>query len=97
MPVSYTDVVGDWYAEIGNYLWPATATGAVNNGSVVGHFTQVVWKGTTKVGCGYNTACQNVFASDGLTNNAVCVHVFSRSAFHHTVPQTFTGRSPRTP
>lgn len=71
VPVSYADVVGDWYAEIGNYLWPATATGAVSNGSVVGHFTQVVWKGTTKVGCGYNTVCHNVFASDGLTNNAV--------------------------
>ena len=37
----------DWYAEIKDYSWSAPGFG-MNTG----HFTQVVWKGTTKLGCG---------------------------------------------
>ena len=37
-----------WYNEIKDYDF---ATGASKNGKATGHFTQVVWKGTTQVGC----------------------------------------------
>eukprot|EP00294_Goniomonas_avonlea_P013752 CAMPEP_0114553636 /NCGR_PEP_ID=MMETSP0114-20121206/7775_1 /TAXON_ID=31324 /ORGANISM="Goniomonas sp, Strain m" /LENGTH=347 /DNA_ID=CAMNT_0001738615 /DNA_START=12 /DNA_END=1055 /DNA_ORIENTATION=+ len=39
--------VDAWYDEVANYNF---ATGA-SNGGTIGHFTQVVWKATTKVGC----------------------------------------------
>ena len=32
-----------------------------------GHFTQVVWKGTTEIGCGFTTGC-----SPGYANVWVC-------------------------
>ncbi|XP_070549043.1 uncharacterized protein [Ptychodera flava] len=41
--------VGDWYSEINNYDFNTfTAVG----GAMVGHFTQVVWKSSTELGCG---------------------------------------------
>jgi pathogenesis-related protein 1 len=41
--------VRGWYDEIRSYDF---ATGASKDGGVIGHFTQVVWKGTSEVGCG---------------------------------------------
>ena len=38
-----------WYDEIANYDF---STGASSNGEVIGHFTQLVWKKSTKVGFG---------------------------------------------
>ena len=43
---SVTDFVNDWYGEISNYDF------ASGTGDGTGHFTQVVWKATTHVGCG---------------------------------------------
>lgn len=41
------DAVRSWYSEIKDYNF---ATGN-SNGGAIGHFTQVVWKTTTKIGC----------------------------------------------
>lgn len=39
--------VKDWYNEIANYDFAQ----GTSTGGVIGHFTQVVWKSTTQVGC----------------------------------------------
>ena len=48
-----------WYNEVVDYNF---ATGSANSpGKVVGHFTQVVWKNSTKLGCavaGGNVCCR---------------------------------------
>lgn len=41
--------VMSWYAELGSYDF--SNPGVVKNGTI-GHFTQVVWKATTSLGCG---------------------------------------------
>jgi uncharacterized protein YkwD len=43
---SVTAMINDWYSEIGMYDF------ASGTGDGTGHFTQVVWKSTTQVGCG---------------------------------------------
>ena len=42
------DVTNLWYLENNNYDY---ATGEAKNNAVVGHFTQLVWKSSTKIGC----------------------------------------------
>ncbi|AET37312.1 uncharacterized protein Ecym_1054 [Eremothecium cymbalariae DBVPG len=44
------EVVNAWYEEIKYYNFN-DVTGTVHNGYDVGHFTQLVWADTTKVGC----------------------------------------------
>ncbi|MBO3459874.1 CAP family protein [Aetokthonos hydrillicola Thurmond2011] len=54
--------VDRWYGEITNYDY--------NNptfSSATGHFTQVVWKNTTTLGCGYAEGAKTV---NGITYNA---------------------------
>jgi len=46
---SWLIAVKDWHDEEKNYDWK---TGKSSNGKAIGHFTQVVWKKATKVGCG---------------------------------------------
>ena len=41
-------VADNWYSENKNYDY---ASGGSKNGGVVGHFTQLVWKATTQIGC----------------------------------------------
>lgn len=41
--------VHDWYSEIKDYDF---ATGQSTNGNAVGHFTQIVWRTSSRVGCG---------------------------------------------
>jgi hypothetical protein len=68
--VSYENAINSWYGEIADYLWPAASGATKTNGGVIGHFTQVVWRSTTKVGCGANSKCSNMFG-DGWANNVV--------------------------
>jgi hypothetical protein len=46
-PAPATDATKSWYGEIIDYNF---ATAAANPGAVTGHFTQLVWKGTTTIG-----------------------------------------------
>ena len=71
-PINYTDAVESWYSEISDYLFPTSASGAISNGGVTGHFTQIVWKDTTQVGCGGNTGCTNKFGTGWNNNVVVC-------------------------
>ena len=44
--------VGWWVGEIANYRYPAPIP-ACAKGKVCGHYTQVVWRETTEVGCAF--------------------------------------------
>ncbi|KAF8271341.1 CAP domain-containing protein [Lactarius quietus] len=60
---SITDAVGDWAAEVSQYD---------PNNPVPSHFTQIVWKSTTQVGCAVQT-CSGIFdASYGPAQYYVC-------------------------
>jgi glioma pathogenesis-related protein 2 len=48
-PGTSAGAVNSWYSEIKNYDF---ANPSASNGKPTGHFTQVVWKGSTKVGAG---------------------------------------------
>ena len=47
--VSPTKAVGEWGSEKADYNYQ---TNACNKSKMCGHYTQVVWKDTTQVGCG---------------------------------------------
>jgi uncharacterized protein YkwD len=57
--------VSDWYSEVKNYNY--ASPGFSSN---TGHFTQVVWKGSTQLGCG---AAQGTATIQGTTYNAFYV------------------------
>jgi hypothetical protein len=46
--------VDAWYAEVKNYN---LASNTCHAGAVCGHYTQLMWKGTTNVGCGWKPSC----------------------------------------
>ncbi len=54
--VSSTNAVGEWGSEKANYNYQ---TNACTKGKVCGHYTQVVWKDTTQVGCGKSICSDN--------------------------------------
>jgi uncharacterized protein YkwD len=60
-----TDAVTDWYDEVKNYDY--ANPGSSGN---TGHFTQVVWKGSTQLGCG---AAQGIATINGTRYNAFYV------------------------
>ena len=43
-------ITNDWYSENKNYNYN---TGKAKNNGVIGHFTQLVWKASKKIGCAY--------------------------------------------
>ena len=43
-------MVDAWYGEVGNYDYTTPEA----HTATTGHFTQVIWKGTTTLGCGYS-------------------------------------------
>ena len=67
-PLSPTDptwgsqATTDWYNEISDWNF-ATSTG--NAGKVTGHFTQVVWKATTHLGCGV-ASCPGMLMANSI-------------------------------
>jgi uncharacterized protein YkwD len=58
-----SDAVQVWAAEASNYTY---ASNSCASGQQCGHYTQLVWRSTTAVGCGM-THCQNLQLSDGST------------------------------
>ncbi|EFJ53198.1 hypothetical protein VOLCADRAFT_55043, partial [Volvox carteri f. nagariensis] len=48
--------VKGWYSEVKDYDWDAARLFADNWARGTGHFTQVVWKGTSFLGCGMGMA-----------------------------------------
>lgn len=63
----HRQAAGDWYSEIKDYKFGAANPAEDTNG-VVGHFTQLVWKASTEVGCANAT-----YAKDGMfTVVSVC-------------------------
>ena len=56
MSVNGNDATDDWYSEVSLYDFnnPGYTSG-------VGHFTQLVWKGSKQLGCG--VSCQNNYCS----------------------------------
>ncbi|RUS29546.1 CAP domain-containing protein [Jimgerdemannia flammicorona] len=57
----WQSVIAAWYNEVSKYNYndPESSTGT-------GHFTAVVWKSTTKIGCGYSKC------NDEYGNRMVC-------------------------
>eukprot|EP00877_Chromochloris_zofingiensis_P015156 jgi/Chrzof1/9895/Cz04g19290.t1 len=49
---SFQQAVNDWYAEVSQYSYQAG-----QYSSATGHFTQMVWKGSSQLGCGYAPSC----------------------------------------
>jgi len=58
---SMEDGVNLWAQEHENYDYDSNTS---INGNVIGHYTQVVWENTLKVGCG-KTQCSPILKSDG--------------------------------
>jgi len=55
------DVVDGWASEAHDY---DLAGNTCASGKVCGHYTQLVWRGTTRVGCGASKC--NLFGADGV-------------------------------
>ncbi|KAG7474238.1 cysteine-rich venom latisemin-like [Solea senegalensis] len=47
-PYSWSQAIGAWHSEVEHYQYPNIST----NGESIGHYTQVVWNTSYKVGCG---------------------------------------------
>lgn len=63
--LSSTQVVGSWYSEIGQYNF-SNPIGSYRTGKV-GHFTQVVWRGSSQLGCAVATCAAP--APDGANSS----------------------------
>jgi len=61
---SYVEMVGYWMNEKRSFVYGAYPDCSTSRSAVVGHFTQMVWKNATSVGC--------AFSSNGKTDFLVC-------------------------
>ncbi|XP_042345375.1 cysteine-rich venom protein [Plectropomus leopardus] len=56
-PAPWSAVIGAWHREVSNYQFPFSST---NNRSI-GHYTQVVWNSSYKVGCAMTLCPNNIY------------------------------------
>ncbi|RVE63084.1 hypothetical protein OJAV_G00164950 [Oryzias javanicus] len=56
-PNSWTSVIKAWYQEVSHFTFPNAST----NGKPIGHYTQVVWNSSYKVGCGVTLCPNNIY------------------------------------
>lgn len=59
MEVTGATAVQAWYDEINDYPSYYGESAVDNATGVVGHFTQVVWKDSTNLGCGVGCSADN--------------------------------------
>ncbi len=76
------DVVMDWVSEDANYDY---ATNSCAGGEVCGHYTQVVWRDSTKLGCGVAMCTDNSPFGGGSWQFWVC---------DYDPPGNFDGQKP---
>lgn len=67
----YTGWVKDWYAEIRFQAWTAGAEDVGTTGGTIGHYTQVIWAESNRVGCGATYCTGDAWGSTG-GHNFVC-------------------------
>ena len=61
---SYGEMVGYWINEKNSFVYGAFPNCSTSRSAIVGHYTQIVWKNTTAVGC--------AMSSNGKTDFLVC-------------------------
>jgi pathogenesis-related protein 1 len=82
--VTGTDVVSDWAGEAANYTYSTNSCAA---GQSCGHYTQLVWRNTTAVGCAVQQCTTNSPFGPSFPDWAFAVCDFSP-------PGNFNGESP---
>ncbi|XP_068426798.1 cysteine-rich venom protein pseudecin [Clinocottus analis] len=55
--VPWTGVINAWNNEVSNYVYPNGS----KNGQNTGHYTQVVWNSSYKIGCGMTKCPNNIY------------------------------------
>ncbi|XP_038566207.1 cysteine-rich venom protein [Micropterus salmoides] len=56
-PFAWKDVVDAWHSEVAHYLYPNGST----DGESIGHYTQVVWNSSYRVGCAVTLCPNNIY------------------------------------
>ncbi|KAL7394476.1 hypothetical protein ABVT39_026587 [Epinephelus coioides] len=56
-PYPWTAVINSWHNEVAHYQYPNGST----NGKPIGHYTQVVWNSSYRVGCGVKLCPKNIY------------------------------------
>ena len=73
VPITGTDAVTDWDSEAANYTYSSNSCAT---GQTCGHYTQLVWRTTTAMGCGVQQ-CTTNSPFNGFPNWAIEVCDFS--------------------
>jgi hypothetical protein len=91
--IHFQDAINDWYQEVKDFKWPTDYGNFYTDGATVGHFTQLVWKSTTRVGCGSYSrevdadgvettpGCSNLVTGRGGRSNAIVCRYASAGNF----------------
>lgn len=69
---SGTDATNQWYNEIANYDFD-TGKKINESGKAIGHFTQVVWKTSKKIGCGAIETTEKISTAGGTWYTATII------------------------